>query len=80
MVWLSGVMMAHPLPADVAADQGFMGLELSSPQSHGVHASHCKHHGEFALMHLFCLGGHAHKQGQPCPHARSVSSASRQGT
>ena len=79
MVWLSGLVMAHPLPADVAADEGFMGLELSSPRSHGARASHCEHHGEFALTHLFCLGGHAHKQGQPCPHETSVSSASRPG-
>lgn len=72
MVWFSGLMMAHPLPTDVAADQGFMGLELShsATQPHGVsHDSHCDHRGAFALTHLFCLSGHAHKQGQPCPHA-----------
>jgi hypothetical protein len=72
MVWLSGLMMAHPLPADVAADAGFMGLELyrSAPQSHvGSHDSHCDHRGVFALTHLFCLGADGHKRGEPCPHA-----------
>ncbi len=71
MVWLSGLMMAHPLPPDVAADQGFMGFELSPARSHGAHDSHCDHHGAFALTHLFCLRGHSHKRGQPCPHATS---------
>ena len=69
MVWLSGLMMAHPLPPDVAANQGFMGLELSPVPAHGGHDSHCDHHGAFALTHLFCLGRSAHTQGQPCPHA-----------
>ena len=72
MVWLSGLMMAHPLPADVAADSGFMGLELygSTPRGHDAsHDSHCDHHGVFALTHLFCLGAHAHRPGEPCPHA-----------
>lgn len=77
LVWLSGLMMAHPLPPDVAANQGFMGLELSPATPHHAHDSHCDHHGAFALTHLFCLGRHAHKQGQPCPHAVSQSGAQR---
>lgn len=79
MVWLSGLMMAHPLPADVAADQGFMGLELSPSQPHSTHDSHCDHHGAFALTHLFCLGGHSHEHGQPCPHATPQVNATSRG-
>ena len=60
-VWVSGLMMAHPLPASgVAADP-------ASPHEHAS-MSHCQHRGAFALSHLFCLGLHAHPSGTPCPH------------
>lgn len=71
MVWLSGLIMAHPLPPDVAADEGFMGLEFSVSRPHGAHQSHCDHPGAFALTHLFCLGRHVHKDGKECPHGTS---------
>ncbi|MBA3671739.1 MAG: M48 family metalloprotease [Gemmatimonadaceae bacterium] len=82
MVWLSGLIMAHPLPPGIEADQGFMGLELfgSMPKGHGgSHDSHCEHHGAFALTHLFCLRGHSHERGQPCPHASATGSRARAG-
>ncbi len=59
-IWVSGVMMAHPLPAEAAG--------VSSNAKHAHAASHCKHEGSFALSHLFCLGLHTHPSGTPCPH------------
>ncbi|MES2178041.1 MAG: M56 family metallopeptidase [Gemmatimonadota bacterium] len=58
-IWVSGVMMAHPLPAEAA------GVSLSGHEHAG---SHCRHKGSFALSHLFCLGLHTHPSGTPCPH------------
>jgi Zn-dependent protease with chaperone function len=59
-VWISGVMMAHPLPAQ---DVG-----MASLAQHEHASSHCRHKGSFALSHLFCLGLHTHPSGTPCPH------------
>ena len=53
MVWLSGIMMAHPLP--------------SATPSHPM-ADHCEHHHELAILHLFCAGFGSPDAG-PCPHA-----------
>lgn len=60
-VWISGLMMAHPLPAETSG--------ASSPFVH-VHGalSHCRHPGSFPLTHLFCLGRHQRVSGAPCPH------------
>ena len=58
-VWVSGLMMAHPLRAD--------GPAATLPQDHAS-MSHCRHRGAFALSHLFCLGLHSHPSGTPCPH------------
>jgi Zn-dependent protease with chaperone function len=58
-VFVSGMMMAHPLPAE-AADVG---------AAHAHTAPHCRHPGELALGHLFCLGWRARPAGAPCPHA-----------
>ena len=55
-VWVSGVMMAHPLPAEAL------------PHAHAA-APHCRHPGGLAISHVFCLGFHAHPSGAPCPHA-----------
>lgn len=52
LVWTSGLLMAHPLP-----------FTLASP-----HHSHCEHHGELALRHLFCLGGPFAPLANECPH------------
>ena len=83
-VWISGLMMAHPLPPGVEADAGFLGFSRSSASSntsamrHGTgDDSHCDHHGTFALMHLFCLGLKAHTTGTPCPHAVALHQVAR---
>lgn len=55
-VWLSGMIMAHPLPAQSGRDAGHVGR------------AHCHHDGELALTHLFCLGILHHVDGD-CPHA-----------
>lgn len=60
-VWVSGLMMAHPLPAE--------GAGLHTAASHEHAASHCRHLGAFALSHLFCFGFGVHASGTPCPHA-----------
>lgn len=57
-VFVSGMMMAHPLPADAVGAGG----------SHSHTASHCRHPGQAALGHLFCLGWHTRPAGAPCPH------------
>ena len=57
-VWASGLLMAHPLPAATVSDVG----------ARGRGASHCRHQGESALSHLFCLGWHSRPGGTPCPH------------
>jgi Zn-dependent protease with chaperone function len=57
-VWLSGLMMAHPLPAATPSDVG----------AHAHVAPHCRHVGESALSHLFCLGWGSRRAGAPCPH------------
>ncbi len=55
-VWVSGVMMAHPLSAETL------------PHMHAT-SPHCQHPGGLAITHIFCLGFHAHPSGAPCPHA-----------
>ena len=52
VVWTSGVLVTHPLPAH-AAD---------------AHARHCDHQHESALAHLFCLGSPLHATTGDCPH------------
>lgn len=53
LAWSSGLLMALPLPAALAAQ----------------HASHCEHHGESAIQHLFCLGGPFAALARECPHS-----------
>jgi Zn-dependent protease with chaperone function len=55
LVWTSGLMMAHPLPA--------------ATDLHG-YAAHCEHHHAPAFRHLFCLGLARHAPGGHCPHAK----------
>jgi hypothetical protein len=52
MVWSSGVLMAHPLPA----------------HSSVAHERHCDHRGELAIAHLFCLGSPFASISADCPH------------
>lgn len=44
MLWTSGVLMAHPLPAGGAIAKG---------------EAHCAHESESPLAHLFCRGAHS---------------------
>lgn len=58
-VWLSGVMVLHPLAPG--------GDALAPP-------AHCDHPGEWPLAHLFCGAGSHQPGGRPasCPHEESV--------
>lgn len=73
-VWVSGLIMAHPLPAGVEADGGWFAssnavMPGSGPSDeHAAHGTHCNHHHGFAFTHLFCLGADSHPAGSPCPH------------
>ena len=59
-VWVSGLVVAHPLPATTANDVS----------AHSPVAPHCRHPGESALSHLFCLGWQSRPSGAPCPTGR----------
>ena len=52
IVWTSGVLMAHPLPAHAT--------ELQE--------RHCDHRDSSALTHLFCLGAPFTQSSSDCPH------------
>jgi Zn-dependent protease with chaperone function len=52
LVWSSGVLVAHPLPA-------------TSPIAH---ERHCEHEREWAISHLFCLGSPFSADSRDCPH------------
>ena len=52
VVWTSGVLATHPLPAH-AAD---------------AHARHCEHQHEAPLAHLFCMGSPFGRTVSDCPH------------
>jgi Zn-dependent protease with chaperone function len=70
VVWMSGLVMAHPLPAVIEGRARWFGTggdHMASVHSAG-HGVHCDHRGALALTHLFCLGWHAHETGSPCPH------------
>jgi Zn-dependent protease with chaperone function len=64
VVWVSGAIMAHPLP-EVGADH---------------HLAHCEHAGELPFGHLYCFPQALRVQGDECPHAgREVASAPDRG-
>ncbi len=72
-IWVSGLMMAHPLPPGFG-NEGAAGVAGSSARGivleHGAHqGAHCDHHGAFAWSHLFCQGFGVRAPGAPCPHA-----------
>lgn len=52
-VWLSGLIMTHPMPASMSAMPN---------------ASHCAYHHEMAILHLFCPGFGLHSLVGHCPH------------
>ena len=54
LVWTSGAVVAHPLPAE---------------RHHVAGAAHCEHEHELPLAHLFCLGTpFARLNDADCPH------------
>ena len=61
LVWSSGVIVLHPLPAPVDA------------RADGVH---CTHAGAFPLSHLFCKGMRALAREKRCPHEAVAASPS----
>ena len=54
LVWVSGLVVAHPLSAATSAT---------------AFADHCEHHHAFALTHLFCLRSAVGAHDGHCPHA-----------
>ncbi|MEP7345114.1 MAG: M56 family metallopeptidase [Gemmatimonadaceae bacterium] len=56
LVWVSGLVVAHPLPA--------------ATPTHAF-ADHCEHHHASAFSHLFCLRAAHRASGAPCPHAHA---------
>ncbi|MBI3568870.1 MAG: M48 family metalloprotease [Gemmatimonadetes bacterium] len=58
-VWVSGVIVLHPLPAP--------GDPVSA-------ATHCEHPGAWAISHLFCRGLHPTGSSEHCPHERAAPS------
>jgi beta-lactamase regulating signal transducer with metallopeptidase domain len=61
LVWVSGLIMAHPVSAQSAG----MVEELPGGQQGPIH---CQHRGGSALGHIFCLGFAHHVDGAHCPH------------
>ncbi len=54
LVWSTGMVMTHPLPANGHATGS---------------AGHCEHHGKSAVGHLFCLGSpFSRRAADDCPH------------
>jgi Zn-dependent protease with chaperone function len=54
LVWASGLVVAHPLP---------------SAEHHVAGTEHCRHRGESAFEHLFCLGSpFSRSRLATCPH------------
>ncbi len=48
-IWVSGLIMAHPLPTEIIANG-----QLGAPDA-AHHMLHCDHPGASAFSHLFCL-------------------------
>ena len=62
-VWMSGLVVAHPLPA--------YGHSIVAEAGHGA-AHHCRHQHAWAVSHLFCRGFDSHataSAAQHCPHS-----------
>lgn len=62
LVWTSGVVVAHPLPAQA--------LHVGHARATGV-PDDCTHHDGPALLHLFCDGISFGAMRHHCPHARA---------
>lgn len=62
LIWVSGVIMAHPMPAAVVPNS-----QHATTSQHFPRMAHCRHAGGEPWSHVFCLGLH-HAAGTPCPH------------
>lgn len=60
LVWLSGVMVLHPLALGDEATEG------------GGHSAHCDHSDAFAISHIFCRGLALGSHPEACPHSASA--------
>lgn len=58
-VWVSGIIVLHPLPA---------------PGAPVTVATHCEHPGAWTLSHLFCRGMHPTGSSVHCPHEAVAAS------
>ncbi len=69
VIALSGLIMAHPLPAE--PESGAHAAPASHSRGGFISApgEHCHHQGELAIAHLFCLGFNHHAAGTLCPHS-----------
>lgn len=72
-VLVSGLIMAHPLPAQrIATSPAMAGMPMSERGTAASHTLlHCRHPGELAITHLFCLGFRTPSSDAPCPHQES---------
>ncbi len=67
---VSGIVMAHPLAAqEVDVPHGMAERSTHAMPERVKDRAHCRHDGELAIAHLFCLGFHHHAADHPCPHA-----------
>lgn len=75
-VWLSGLVMAHPLPAEGVDRAERAESTVTAPHQH---QTHCARHVGAPWSHLFCLGLRRHDAGEttPCPHVDQRSLAVR---
>jgi Zn-dependent protease with chaperone function len=60
LVWISGLLMAHPLEAH------------SAPHRDGSIPADCAHHAGPAILHIFCPGLSLGSTHHPCPHFASM--------
>ena len=65
LVWISGLIMAHPLAAAAASMEGVN----SGAAKHAPMPEHCRHRNGWAIGHIFCLGLAHHATGTQCPHS-----------
>lgn len=64
LVWISGLIMAHPL---AAASASWESVDSESRQRSPM-PEHCRHTNGWPVSHLFCLGFTHGADGARCPH------------
>ena len=68
LVWSSGVLMAHPLPADAA---------YATHQQHGQSGKNCMDHLGAAILHVFCPGLSVGRSHHDCPHFAAAATTTK---